>query len=242
VKKIYNIEIIGIGLAFLYAVSCLAFINYLNIPGYQVRSTVFLALFGLLSVGSVAVIMLKEWGRKLLIITSSVMLACLVIRFIPKVDLVPLAYLFLNIIVLLYFTQSGIKSQFRSGRSKAWNKSILIVDDDESIIKIVRLILLSHGYAVLTAPTGEDGLQIINLQKPDLVLLDVILPGIKGREVCRKIKENPETKNIPVIFLTSKHSPDDIKAEIEAGASGHLTKPVNSKILIEKIQSVLKSK
>lgn len=237
-KKIYNVEIIGAGLALLYAVSCLIFINYLNIPEYKLRMVVYLSFFGLLCTGSVAVINLREWGRKLIIATSSVMLASLVVRFIPQVDLVPLGYLFLNIIVLLYFTQSKIKSQFHSGRYVAWKKSILIIDDDDGIIRAIRPVLLSHGYAVLTAPTGEEGLLIAQTQKPDMVLLDVILPGIKGREVCRMIKADPVTKHIPVVFLTAKDSPEDIKAEKEAGAAGHLTKPVQPQILLDKVQSV----
>jgi CheY-like chemotaxis protein len=241
-KKIYNIEVIGTGLALLYAVSCLIFINYLNIPEYKLRMIFYFSFFGLLCVGSVAVIKLKEWGRKLLIAMSSVMLVSLFIRFIPQVDLVPLGYLFLNIIVLLYFTQSKIKAQFHNGQYGAWKKSILIIDDDEVVVKIVRPVLLSHGYSVLAAQTGEDGLQIVQNQKPDLVLLDVILPGIKGREVCRKIKADPATKHIPVIFFTAKDSPDDIKAEEEAGAIGHLTKPVQPAILLDKVQSVFGSK
>ena len=241
-KRIYNIEVIGSGLALLYAVSCLIFVNYLNIPEYKLGSFVYLFLFGLLGVGSVAIITLKEWGRKLLIVMSSAMLVCLFIRFIPQVDLVPLGYLFLNMIVLLYFTQSKIKSQFRSGAHGAWQKSILIIDDDEGIIGVVRPILLMNGYSVLTASTGEDGFQIAHNQKPDMILLDVILPGIKGRELCKKIKADPATKHIPVIFLTAKGSPDDIKAEEEAGSNGHLTKPVQPKVLLEKIHSVFGSK
>ncbi|MCK5081489.1 MAG: response regulator, partial [Candidatus Omnitrophica bacterium] len=71
--------------------------------------------------------------------------------------------------------------------------------------------------------------------------LDVILPGIKGREVCQKLKEDPRTKGIPVVFLTAKDSPEDIQAEKDAGSSGHITKPVNIKVLIETIQSILNS-
>jgi len=200
-KKIYTVEIIGSSLALLYAISCLIFINYLNIPEYKLRAAVYLLLFGSLCIGSIAVIRLKEWGRKLLIVVSSAMLVCLFIKFLPQVDLVPLGYLFLNIIILLYFTQKNIKSQFHRGRYQAWKKSILLIDDDDGVIKVVRPLLLSRGYAVLTAMTGEDGLMIVRAQKPDLVLLDVILPGIKGREVCREIKTGPETKHIPVIFL-----------------------------------------
>jgi CheY-like chemotaxis protein len=155
------------------------------------------------------------------------------------VDLAPLAYLFLSVIVLLYFSQNKVKRQFHLGRYDAWNRSILIVDDDEMIGKMIRPILFSHGYSVLTAETGEDGIQIAKKQKPDLILLDVILPGIKGRDVCRKIKEDPETAHIPVVFQTAKDSPEDIKAEQAVGSSGHITKPIDARVLIKTIQGIL---
>ena len=238
-KKVYNVEVIGFGLAILYAISCMAFIRYLNIPEFKIRTTIYTVLFGLLCIGSIGVMTRNEWGRKLLIAINIAMFVCLVIRFIPKVDLTPLAYLFLSIIVVLYFNQSSIKRQFHSGRYDAWHRSILIVDDDETIGKIVRPILFSHGYSVLTAETGEDGLQIARNQKPDLILLDVILPGIKGREVCKLLKEDPETEKIPVVFMTAKHSPEDIQAENEVGSSGHITKPIDARTLIGTIQGLL---
>ena len=74
------------------------------------------------------------------------------------------------------------------------------------------------------------------------ILLDVILPGIKGREVCRKLKEDETTKDIPVIFLTAKDSPDDVKAEKEVGGEEHLTKPVTSKVLVSAVNKILNSK
>jgi len=241
-KKIYNIRIIGFGLALLYAVSCLAFIRYMNIPEFNSRMIIYAAMFGALCVGSVGVMTLREWGRKMLLILNVVMLACLAARFVPKVDLAPLAYLFLSIVVLLYFSQSRIKIQFHSGKNDPWLRSVLVVDDDDNISKIVRPILFSHGFSVLAASTGEEGLQIARSQKPDLVLLDVILPGIKGREVCVKLKEDPLTKEIPIIFLTSKDSPEDIEAENKVGSAGHLTKPVNPKTLVNMIKSVLDPK
>lgn len=240
-KKVYNVEIIGFVLALLYATSCLIFLQYLNIPGFERYTIVYGVLFGTLFIGSLAVIALKEWGRKLLVVLNSAMLLFLAARYIPQIDLIPLGYLFLNVIVLLYFTQSKIKWQFHMGKYDAWNRSILIVDDDEVIIKTLRPMLLSHGYAVLTASSGEDGLQIANTQKPDLILLDVILPGIKGREVCQKLKEDSQTQDIPVVFLTAKDSPEDIQAENEVGSSGHITKPVNIKVLVSTIQNVLDS-
>jgi len=238
-KKKYNVRIIGFGLTLLYAVSCLAFIKYLNIPELGVQTTIYATLFGTLFIGSIAVILLKEWGRKLLLALNFIMFVCLVARFIPIIELVPLAYLFLNVVVLLYFTQSRVRTQFHNEKFDAWNRSILVVDDDEMISKTVRPILFSYGFSVLTAGTGEEGLQVARSQMPDLILLDVILPGLKGREVCEKLKEDPLTKEVPIIFLTSKDSPEDVEAEKKVGSAGHLTKPVNAKTLMAMIQDIL---
>jgi CheY-like chemotaxis protein len=240
-KKVYSVEIIGVGLALLYVTSCLVFLQYFKIPGFEQYSGLYIALFGLLAVGSMAVVRHKEWGRKLLIALSAIMFICISARYVPRINIVPLGYLFLNIIVLLYFTQAKIKWQFHTVKYASWNKSILLVDDDEVVIKTLRPVLLSHGYAVLTAMSGEDGLQIARRQKPDLIILDVILPGIKGRQVCQQLKGAPETAGIPVVFLTSKDSPEDLKAEKELGAAGHITKPVNMRLLVETIHGILRS-
>ena len=240
-RKVYNIEIIGIGLALLYATSCIVFLLFLKVPGFERHTGLYVAIFALLAVGSIAVVALKEWGRRLLIMLNIVMFALISARYIPKIDIVPLGYLCMNVIVLLYFTQSNVKWQFHTRKYGSWNKSILLVDDDESIIKTLRPVLLSYGYAVLTADTGEEGLQVIRRQKPDLVILDVILPGIKGRELCQQMKQDPELRNIPVIFMTAKESPEDIKAEKAIGAAGHITKPVDIRVLVEVIQKVLDS-
>lgn len=241
-KKVNSVIIIGFGLSLLYAVSSLAFLQYVHIPGFEHSTKGYSALFGALCLCSLSVIMLREWGRKLLIVLNTIMLISVGVHYIPKIDLLPLGYLFLNGIVLLYFTQGRIKRQFHKGRHVAWEKSILIIDDDEVIIKTLRPALLSHGYAVLTSENGEDGLQIARIQKPDLVLLDVLLPGIKGREVCQKLKENPQTCDIPVVFMTAKDSLEDVQAEKEVGAVDHITKPVDVQVLIETIQKILASK
>src|SRR5258708_2710239 len=114
-------------------------------------------------------------------------------------------------------------------------KTVLIVDDDLSVHKMLSPILVTHGFQVLSAHTGEEGLQMTKDKKPNIVILDVILPGIKGREVCVQIKKDPSTKEIPVLFLTSKDSPDDVQAEVEAGGIGHLTKPINPQYLVAQI-------
>ena len=118
-------------------------------------------------------------------------------------------------------------------------KCILIVDDDKGLLKVIRAGLMFNGYDAYTAATGEKGLQLAKKKKPNLIILDVILPGIKGREVCARLKEDSETKDIPVIFLTAKDSPDDVKAELEVGAISHLTKPINTQQLIAEIRKIL---
>jgi CheY-like chemotaxis protein len=238
-RKTFIVKIIGLGLALFYVISCLIFVQYFRIPGFEKFTSSYIFLFGLLAISSVAVIGLREWGRKLLVVLNTLMLIFIAAHYIPRIDLVPLGYIILNVIVLLYFTQARIKLQFCAAQHASWNKSILLVDDDESIIKTLRPVLLSHGYAVLTAGSGEECLQIAKKQTPDLVILDVILPGIKGREVCQKLKRDPETQKIPVVFLTAKDSPEDLQAEKEVGSDGHITKPVDMKALIEMVQNIL---
>jgi len=119
------------------------------------------------------------------------------------------------------------------------NKKILVVDDDKGFLKMIRVGLMNHGFDVLSADTGEKGIQLAQKKSPDLIVLDVLLPGIKGREVCVKLKQDKNTSSIPVMFLTAKDSPDDVRAEIEAGAVTHLTKPVDFKKLVLEIKHIL---
>ena len=121
-------------------------------------------------------------------------------------------------------------------------KNVLIIDDDRGHLKMLTSDLENSGYKVMTAPDGEAGLKIAKTKKPDLIILDVLLPGMKGRQVCVKLKEDNLTKDIPVIFLTAKDSPDDVLAEIQVGAVGHLTKPVNSKKLLIEVRNILGQK
>ncbi len=116
---------------------------------------------------------------------------------------------------------------------------ILIVDDEKGLHATLKPILNAHGFDVVSAYDGEEGLAMVVSEKPDIVILDVIMPGIKGREVCRKIKADPVSMNIPVLFLTAKSSEDDIRAEIEAGGCGHISKPINSMPLVRQIQKIL---
>ena len=118
-------------------------------------------------------------------------------------------------------------------------KEILVIDDTAQNLSIISE-LLKDIYKVKVATSGKKALSYLETSKaPDLILLDVILPGIKGREVCRRLKEDPRTSAIPVVFLTAKDSPDDVQAEKEVGATSHLTKPVSPRMLISTVRDIL---
>jgi two-component system alkaline phosphatase synthesis response regulator PhoP len=120
-------------------------------------------------------------------------------------------------------------------------KKILLVDDDPGVHFIATPLLSKLGYDVVSARHGEQGLQLALNQRPDLIILDVIMPGIKGRDLCMKIKAYDVLKNIPVVFLTAKDSEDDIRAELDAGAVTHLTKPIDPAQLTSVIKGILGS-
>ena len=192
--------------------------------------------------GLTAVLRLKEWGRRLVVVMHAAV-ALLIIFFFKKVavfygaDFV-LTVIVLNALVIAFFSWAKIKGQFEAP-PKSFKKKILVVDDDRGFLKMLQVMLASGGFCVLTAATGEQGLKVARRKNPDLIVLDVILPGIKGREVCTRLKQDENTKDIPVIFLTSKNSPDDIEAELQAGGIAHLSKPLDSQRLFTEINRVL---
>ena len=118
-------------------------------------------------------------------------------------------------------------------------KNILIIDDDRELSSIVKDLLHYYGYDAMVVHEPKKGIEVAKKRQPDLILLDVLMPSMNGREVCKVLKRQEETKNIPVIFLTAKDSADDIAGEIEAGGSGHFSKPFDSKKLLEKIKELL---
>jgi CheY-like chemotaxis protein len=118
-------------------------------------------------------------------------------------------------------------------------KKILIVDDDPAVHLIATPLLVKAGYEVVSAKSGEQGLQLALSARPDLIILDVIMPGIKGRELCFKIKAYDVLKDIPVVFLTAKDSADDLKAEMEVGGLTHITKPINADHFITVVKSII---
>ena len=118
-------------------------------------------------------------------------------------------------------------------------KKVLVIDDDPGVHVLVAALLTKQGYAVVAAHNGEQGLQLALSEKPQMILLDVIMPGIKGRELCVKIKSYEVLKNIPVVFLTAKDSPDDLQAQMDVGGLTHLTKPVDPEYFVSVVNSIL---
>ncbi len=116
---------------------------------------------------------------------------------------------------------------------------ILIVEDEESLLKLESILFASKGYNVTGVMDGKAALKEIETNRPDLVVLDIMIPEIDGFEVCRQIKENPETSHIPVVMLTAKKNSQDVARGTEVGANAYLTKPFKSAKVIEVIENLL---
>ncbi|MFH1755631.1 MAG: response regulator transcription factor [Candidatus Latescibacterota bacterium] len=121
-------------------------------------------------------------------------------------------------------------------------KTILAVDDEQDILELLEYNLSKEGYKVLTAESGESALDIIRKNMPDLIVLDLMLPGMDGLEICRVAKENPQTKHIPIVMLTAKGEEADIVAGLEIGAEDYITKPFSPRVLLARIRAVLRRK
>jgi class 3 adenylate cyclase len=119
---------------------------------------------------------------------------------------------------------------------------ILIVDDTPANVEILEMRLAANGYEILTAGDGEEALEVIEKQEPDLILLDIMMPRIDGIEVCRRVKANDALPFIPIVLVTSKADPKDVVAGLEAGAEEYLTKPVEHTALVARVKSMLRIK
>jgi len=117
---------------------------------------------------------------------------------------------------------------------------ILIVDDEKDIVDLVAYNLEKEGYETLKALDGEKALQLVRTKTPDLVVLDLMLPGIQGLEVCKRIRKVPETAAIPIIMLTAKGEEIDKVLGLEIGADDYITKPFSVKELLARVKAVLR--
>lgn len=119
---------------------------------------------------------------------------------------------------------------------------LLIVDDEEDIRELLSYNLKREGYAVFVAQNGEDGLSVLRKEKPDLVLLDVMMPGMDGIEVCETIRQIPELSQTLICFLTARGEDYSQIAGLDAGADDYVSKPIKPKVLISRINAMLRRK
>ncbi len=120
------------------------------------------------------------------------------------------------------------------------SKTIAVIEDEDDIREIVAYNLKRDGFDVLQVATGEDGLKVVIEKKPALVLLDLMLPGIDGLEVCQRIKNHNEISEIPVILLTAKGEESDVVLGLGMGADDYITKPFSPRELVARIRAVLR--
>jgi DNA-binding response OmpR family regulator len=118
-------------------------------------------------------------------------------------------------------------------------KEILIVDDEPSIVVPIQFLMEQQGYSVIVAENGHDALDLIYKYNPDLVLLDIMLPGIDGYEVCEIVRLNPNYRDVKIIFLTAKGREVEIAKGLALGADAYITKPFSNAELVAKVKAVL---
>jgi two-component system alkaline phosphatase synthesis response regulator PhoP len=121
-------------------------------------------------------------------------------------------------------------------------EKILVVDDEEDILELLRFNLSREGCQVFCASSGEEALRLVRSEIPDLVVLDLMLPGIDGLEVTRWLKSDPNTKHLPIVMLTAKGEEADIVTGLELGADDYVTKPFSPRILVARVRAVLRRK
>jgi DNA-binding response OmpR family regulator len=122
----------------------------------------------------------------------------------------------------------------------AAQRKILVVDDTEANLKLLRALLRGAGYEVVTASGGSEGIRAAAAERPDLVLLDIMMPDLTGFEVCQRLRSAPETRETPVVFLTALHELEDHMKGMDAGGDDVLTKPINKLELLTRVASLLR--
>lgn len=119
-------------------------------------------------------------------------------------------------------------------------EKILVVDDEEDILELVRYNLLKNGYRVTCVSSGEQAIEKLKQETPHIILLDLMLPGMDGLDVCRTLRSNPATSSIPIIMITAKGEDADIVSGLELGADDYLTKPFSPRVLLARIRALLR--
>jgi DNA-binding response OmpR family regulator len=118
-------------------------------------------------------------------------------------------------------------------------KKILIADDEPNIVLSLEFLMQRNGYEVMTAPDGEQALQLLNTFKPDLILLDIMLPLRNGFEVCQRVRENPQWKDTRIVMLTAKGREVEVAKGLALGADVYITKPFSTQELLASVRQLL---
>jgi DNA-binding response OmpR family regulator len=118
-------------------------------------------------------------------------------------------------------------------------KKILLVDDSSTVLLMERMILSKSEYDVVTARDGQEGVEKALTEKPDLILMDVVMPRMDGFEACRKLREQDDTKSIPVIMVTTRGELASVESGYSSGCNDYVTKPINGLELLAKVRSCL---
>ena len=119
------------------------------------------------------------------------------------------------------------------------NNKILVIEDDPIALRLVQYTLQHEGYQVLTAPTGLEGLKKAREENPDLIVMDVMLPGIDGFEICHRLRADPQTAQLPILMLSAKAQEIDRAMGLKVGANDYLSKPASPSEIIRKIKRML---
>src|SRR3990172_2294403 len=122
------------------------------------------------------------------------------------------------------------------------NERILVIEDEPEIREMISYNLFKEGYRVTAVASGEEGLKSVQNQTPDLVVLDLMLPGVYGLDVCKQIKSDFRTSGVPIIMLTARSEESDVISGLEVGADDYITKPVSPRLLIARIRARLRQK
>lgn len=117
---------------------------------------------------------------------------------------------------------------------------LLLIEDEEDIASLVQLQAEIYGYKLLVETDGLNGLRAVEKERPDLIILDIMLPGQSGLDVCRKVKANPDTKEIPIIIISAKSEELDVVLGLELGADDYVSKPFSPKILFSRVRAILR--
>ena len=120
-------------------------------------------------------------------------------------------------------------------------RSVLVVEDEEDIRELVSYTLLKEGYQVTSVASGEEALAIATAQPPDLVLLDLMLPGVDGLTVCQRLRSNPASAGVAIVMLTAKGEEPDIVTGLNVGANDYITKPFSRNVLTARVRAVLRN-